>query len=421
MTEPNGRRALVSWALYDWANSAFATTVMAAFFPMFFKQYWGGSTWQLGVTIAWASLAVLLLSPVLGAIADAGGLRKRLLAGFALLGIGATGALWFVPRGAWPAAAALYACANVGYLGANVFYDALVVEVAPERKRDSASALGYSLGYLGGGLLFLVQVVALGKPEWFGFAAGDKATVVRTSFASVAIWWAVFSLPLLAFVRERAGAPEVGRAVRAGFRQLLDTVRHVSRLRVVALFLVAYWFYIDAVNTIIVMATDYGLSVGLEPMHLMLSLLLTQFIGFPAAIVFGRLGERAGAKRGIQVGLWVYAGIIVLASLISRERPWLFFVLAGLVGLVQGGVQALSRSLYSRLVPPDRATEFFGFYNMIGKFAALLGPLLVGSVSALSGTPQYSILAVALLLLPGVLLLSRVDVERGAAIARGSP
>lgn len=412
------RRPVVAWALYDWANSAFSTTVMAGFFPVFFRKYWGGSTLQLGATLSWASFFLLLLAPILGAIADAGGLRKRLLAPFAGLGALATLGLWLVPAGDWSTAALLYGVAMVGWLAANVFYDALLVDVAPAEQRDRVSAFGYALGYLGGGLLFLVQVIALIKPTVFGFEAGDKSGPVRAAFASVAVWWLVFTIPLLIWVRERASSRHVGEAVTAGLKQLVSTVREVRKLRVVAVFLAAYWFYIDGVNTIIVMATDYGLSIGLKADHLMMALLLTQAVGFPAAIVFGRLGQRWGAKGAILAGIWVYVGITVLASLITPDRPWMFFLLAGAVGLVQGGVQALSRSLFSSLVPESRATEFFGFYNLLGKFAAVVGPLLVGVVSASTGTPQYSILAVLVLLVPGALLLSRVDMARGTQIAR---
>jgi UMF1 family MFS transporter len=414
------KRSVWAWASYDFGNSAFATTIMAGFFPVFFRQYCGGSTLELGATVSYGSLCILLLTPVLGAIADAGGLRKRLLAVFLAIGALATASLWFVPQGGWPLAALLYAIGTIGFLGGNVFYDALVVDVAPEDKRDYVSALGYSAGYLGGGLLFLVQVIAVSFPAWFGFEPQDKAGPVRAAFVSVAIWWSVFAIPLFVFVRERAPRARVGNVVATGFRQLRDTLRHVRQYRTVALFLFAYWFYIDAVNTIIAMATDFGLAIGLAAPHLMGALLLTQFIGFPSAIAFGKLGERIGAKRAIVFGLIVYVGITALATFITADRPWLFFVLAGLVGLVQGGVQALSRSLFSCLVPPERATEFFGFYNMLGKFASLFGPLIVGLTSVMTGRPSLSILAVLVLLIPGAILLARVDVARGVAVAKAA-
>ena len=413
------RRGELAWALYDWANSAFATTVLAGLFPVFFKSYWNSgvdpatSTLRLGTANSVASLVIALMAPALGAIADAGGLRRRLLALFAMLGAVSTAALYFVAQGQWLAAALLFVAANVGFMGGNVFYDALLVNVAAPNRRDVISALGFALGYLGGGLLFAANVVMVQAPHVFGLPS--KAVAVRVAFLTVAAWWVLFSVPLLVFVNEDRARPRVGGAVVDGLRRLRSTVRQVRKLRVVSLFLAAYWLYIDGVDTIIRMAVDYGLAIGLESGDLIKALLITQFVGFPAAIAFGRLGARIGAKRAVLIGVGVYVGVSMMAATMSSARS--FYVLAAAVGLVQGGVQALSRSLFSRIIPPSQASEFFGFYNMLGKSTAIVGPLLMGLVGRVTGDPRWSILAILGLLVAGGVLLLRVDEGEGVRVA----
>ena len=404
-------RPQLSWALYDWANSAFATTVIAGFFPLFFKQYWSAdaavttSTFWLGAGNSAASFAIVLAAPVLGALADTGGLHKRLLGAFALLGIAATGGLYLVGQGEWPWALALYVVATLGFSGANVFYDAMLPALAPRADRHRVSALGFSLGYLGGGLLFLVNVAMTLKPAWFGLA--DAAEAVRVSFLSVALWWAAFSVPLLVGVRERRATAVGGASLRGSFRRLGETLGRVREHPNLWLFLLAYWLYIDGVATIIRMAVDYGLAIGLPSDSLIVALLIVQFVGFPATLAFGRLGERFGAKRGLWIGLWVYVAATVAATFMDTTLE--FYALAVVLGLVQGGVQSLSRSLFSRLIPPERDGEFFGFLNMLGKAAAVLGPLLVGVVAASSGSSRLGLLSIVALFLGGMLVLRRVE------------
>lgn len=414
-------RRIVSWALYDWANSAFATTVMAGFFPVFFKQFWSAhssaaqSTFQLGVANSVASLVVVVAAPVLGAIADRGGVRKRYLFFFAVLGVLTTAALYFVEQGAWSTALGLYMCGVVGFMAANVFYDSLLVNVAEPRDYDRVSALGFGLGYLGGGLLFASNVLMSLRPEWFGLR--DAAQAVQVSFLMVAVWWAAFSVPLLLFVHEPKvpdRAPGM-KAVGAGFRQLMGTFRHVRKLRVVGLFLLAYWLYIDGVDTIVRMAVDYGMALGFEPTSLVAALLLTQFVGFPAAIAFGYIGKHFGAKTGIYIGIAVYFGVCVWGYFIEYE--WEFYALAAAIGLVQGGVQSLSRSFFARIIPASKSAEFFGFYNMLGKFAAVIGPVMMGAVSVLFDSPRLGLLSIIVLFLAGGLFLFFVDEEKGRRMA----
>jgi len=413
MTSPRLNRSAWSWALYDWASSAFATTVMAGFFPVFFKQFWSAgadvtvSTLRLGMASSAASLTIAVVAPVLGAIADGSAARRVFLLWFAGLGILATASLFWVPGGAWLAAAVVYALGIVGFSGANVFYDSLLVTVAPPGRSDFVSALGFAVGYLGGGVLLALNVAMTLWPSAFGLASASDA--VRLSFLTVAAWWTAFSLPLALHVRE-GEAPAAGTGVTErigeGLRELLDTFRRARELRTVLLFLVAYWLYIDGVHTIVRMAVDYGLALGFPSNTLIVALLVTQFVGFPAALLFGKFGEKAGPRRGILIGIAVYVGVVLWGY--RMESVWEFYVLAGTVGLVQGGVQSLSRSYYARLIPQDRPAQFFGFYNMMGRFAAVLGPLIMGGVSYATGNPRLSILAIIVLFVAGAALLTRV-------------
>jgi UMF1 family MFS transporter len=412
------RRPVVAWALYDWANSAFATTVMAGFFPVYFKQYWNAdvaateSTFRLGLANGLGSLVVALLAPLVGAIADRSGARVRFLLLFTLLGAALTCGLWLVQRGEGVAAALLYLGASLGFWGGNQFYDSLLTDVAEPRDYDLVSGFGYALGYLGGGVLFAVNVLMVTKPESFGLASASEA--VRASFVTVGIWWVVFTVPLVLLVRERQAQPPLRAlaAVRAGVAELAGTFRHVRGDRTLLWFLLAYWFYIDGVNTIIKMAVDYGLSLGFRQESLLTALLVTQFVGFPAALAFGWLGSRIGARTGIFIAIAVYAGASLYAYFLDSEPE--FYALAIVIGLVQGGIQSLSRALYGRLVPDGKAGEFFGFYNMMGKAAAIVGPLLTGTVALLTGDPRLGIVSVVLLFAIGALALTKVRLPPNA-------
>jgi len=434
------KRAVWGWAIYDWANSAFATTVMAGFFPIFFKQYWSHgadvnvSTAQLGFGNALAGLLVALMAPLLGAVADRGGVKKKFLIFFAYLGVLASAGLFFVAKGQWALAIFVYVLGVIGFSGANIFYDALLPGLAGENRVDRVSSLGFSLGYLGGGLLFLVNVLMTLMPARFGLP--DAAAAVRISFLTVAAWWGVFTLVTIFWVPEpvirgpRSGTP----ALAAGLHQLLGTLRRARHLKTVSLFLLAYWFCIDGVDTIIRMAVDYGMSLGFAPNDLIVALLLVQFVGFPAALVFGRLGERWGVRRAIYLAIVVYIGVTLWGTMM-RERHE-FYILAFVIGLVQGGIQALSRSYYTRIIPRDQAAEFFGFYNMLGKFATIMGPALMGTVGLvvrhvmMPANPdaarieavgqlatRWSLGSVVVLFLIGLLLFSMVDEARGRAEA----
>ena len=406
------RKSTLAWAMYDWANSAFATTVMAGFFPVFFKQYWAAqlpadeSTFYLGIGNAVASLFIVFTAALLGAVADYTGKRKRFLLVFMAVGATMTALLALIQKDHWAMAIGCYTAATIGFMGANIFYDALLVSLCEETKRDAVSSLGFALGYLGGGLLFSVNVAMYLWPGVFGLK--NAAQAVQYSFLSVAIWWLLFSLPLMKYVSE---SPPFDRldlraAVIGGARQLLGTLNRLRAYKNTLVFLLAYWLYIDGVDTIIRMAIDFGMAIGLDQKDLIVALLMTQYIGFPAAIMFGYLAGRFGTKQGIYLGLSVY--VIVVFWALRIDQSWEFFIMAGMVGLVQGGVQALSRSYYASLIPPDKSAEFFGFYNMMGKSAAVIGPLLVAVVTYQTQSHRLGILSLLILFISGWLLLAKV-------------
>lgn len=414
------KKSVWSWALYDWANSAYVTVVMAGFFPVFFKQYWSAgaavtaSTAQLGMANALSGLVMGVLAPVLGAIADRGQAKKKFLVLFAYTGAVLTSGLVLVQRGNWQMAAILYVLSVVGFSGANIFYDALLPGVAGKKKMDAVSALGYALGYLGGGLLFAFTIWLTLKPELFGVAAQESAVTI--SFILVGIWWALFTIPLILFVPEPAYVCDTKSRspICDGLRQIYSTFREIRTMKNIFLFLLAYWFYMDGIDTIIRMAVDYGLSLGFVFTDLLLALLITQFVGFPSALVYGKLGEQIGTRRAIYSGLGVYLVVVLWAIMMKHKAE--FYALAVLIGLVQGGVQALSRSLYARLIPQEKAGEFFGFYNMLGKFAVIIGPALLGLVGRLTSSPRMGILSIAVLFIVGGIILGYVKEDVSPAV-----
>ena len=416
------KKEILSWSLYDWANSTFSTTVMAGFFPIFFKQYWSTSaevtvtTWYLGLANSIASILVATLAPFLGAIADKASVKKRLLIFFAFLGIISTGTLSIINQGQWIIAIVFYVSASIGFMSANIFYDSLLPSVAPKEKRDFVSSFGYALGYIGGGILFLINVLMYLKPELFGIS--DAASAIKLSFLTVAIWWAVFSIPIMVFVKEPSVSENIGitNSIKLGFNQLKSTIATIKKFKVVTTFLIAYWFYIDGVDTVIRMAVDYGTSIGFSTSALITALLLVQFIAFPATLIYNWFASKIGIKRGIFIGIIGYILISIFASLVSKE--WHFYAIAVMIACFQGGIQALSRSLYSTIIPKSNAAEFFGFYNMFGKFAAIIGPPLVGYIGLVTGNPRIGILSVIMLFVLGGIMLTKVDVEEGERVAQ---
>lgn len=413
----------MSWAFYDWANSAYTTIAVTTFFPILFGSYWfagSGSentTTPLGIANAAGSLVVVLLAPILGAIADRGGLKKRFLVLFLLLGTVMVATLSFIEQGDWQFAIVVYVLSFVGFAGANVFYDAMLIDVSTEEKFDITSAVGFSLGYLGGGIALLGCVI-FANPQTFGIDSVTPVNEIVLIFLFIGIWWALFSLPLLFFVTEKKPEEKIplGTAIREGMLQLSHTFNEIRKLKIVFTFLLAYWFYIDGVDTIIAMAADYGKRIGFDQNDLFMAFLITQFIGFPAAILYGKLGEKLGAKAGLLIAITIYIAVTVYGYFMDEIGD--FYALAIIVGLVMGGIQSLSRAFFARIIPRNKAAEFFGFYNMIGKLAAVLGPLLMAIVSHATESPRLSILSIIVLFVAGAVLLLKVDEKEGIRMAR---
>ena len=416
------RKKVFSWAFYDWANSAYSTTVMAGFFPLFFEKFYSNpddviqSTYQLGIANSVSSIVIALFAPILGAIADRGSAKKKLLITFAFLGVLMTAALWFVGQGEWKLAVFFYVMATIGFMAGNIFYDSLLPAVANRDKVDYVSALGYSLGYLGGGLLFLVNVLMYLHPDWFGIP--DSSTAIRLSFLSVAVWWGIFTLPVIFFVPEPESNDTVPlhKAISAGLAQLKQTYNHIREMKIIGTFLLAFWLYEDGVATIVRMAVKIGSSLGFAAGDLITAILMVQFIGFPAALLYNWFAKNVGIKNAVLIAIGGY-GIITLLGYFMTERIH-FYILAALIGLFQGGIQSLSRSLFTRLVPKNKEAEFFGFYNMLGKFAAVIGPVMVGHITLLTGNPRTGILSIVVLFILGGILLMKVDFKEGERIAK---
>ncbi|NLT74407.1 MAG: MFS transporter [Chloroflexi bacterium] len=417
------RKRINSWCMYDWANSAFATTIMAALLPPYFSNVAAAgldaarasSIWGYAVSIAMVFTA--FMGPIMGAAADYSGSKKRFMASFVLLAVIFTGCLYLIQEGDWILAVVFYVLASIGNAGANIFYDSLLPHVARPDEMDRVSAKGFALGYLGGGLLLLVHLLWYMKPGWFGFADGNIA--VRVAFFSVAVWWVIFSIPIFRNVPEppRSRSARTGGGVLSeGIKRLAQTFREVREYRQLFKFLLAFWLYADGIGTIIKMATIYGAEIGIGTADLAGALLLTQVVAFPMTILFGRLAKNMGTKRSIYLALGVYTVISILGYFMSQ--PWHFWVLAGMVGTVQGGSQALSRSLFGSMCPKDRSAEFFGFYDISSKFAGIAGPLLFGVTAAVMGTSRWAIVSLVVFFIGGALLLSRVDEDEGRAIAR---
>jgi len=418
------RRRIRAWYLYDWANSAFATTVMAGMFPPFFRSLVvAAGLGQSAATAYWGYITALALAiiaplaPILGAAADRQGRRKSALVLFMGIGAVATACFVFLGPEAWGWAAVLFIIANIGFAGGNLFYDSLLPHVARAEELDRVSTTGYALGYVGGGVLLLVNIAWVLKPGWFGIPSSDAA--IKLSFFSVAVWWLVFTIPLMRRIGEPPGQSlPTGRSslFLGSLRRLAETFRRLRHYRQAMLFLIAFLIYNDGIGTIIKMATAYGDEIGIELHDMILALVITQFVGVPAAFGFGRLAGRLGSKRSIMIGLVVYIGICLAAF--SMRTATHFYILAFMVGLTQGGTQALSRSLFGAMIPRARSAEFFGFFSTTSKFAGILGPLVFGFVTHMLADSRLAIVTITGFFVVGGIMLAFVDVDAGVRAAK---
>jgi UMF1 family MFS transporter len=426
------RPELRAWALYDWANSGFVTVILTTVFPIYFGSVAcaeldpAEATRRFSLITTVSLLAAALASPLLGALADARSAKKRYLALFMALGLVATSAMFTIQHGQWLLAGALFGLANLGVVASFVFYDALLPHVARPGELDRLSSAGYALGYLGGGLLLAVVLALLQKPEWFGLPAAEGASAegatlpARVSFVLVALWWLVFAIPLFRRVSEPPPTPGAvaGSGLREALRDLRRTLRDLLALRQTALLLAAFLIYNDGVGTIIRMAAIFGDEIGLDHGAMIGAILMVQFVGIPCAFAFGALAARIGPKAAIGIGIGVYFVTTLVAWRMDSEAE--FWLLALLVGLVQGGVQALSRSLFASMIPARRSGEFFGLFAVLEKFAGLAGPASFTLAATLTGSSRAGLISVVVFFAVGGLLLARVDVAEGQRAARAA-
>ncbi|HLS10092.1 MFS transporter [Lentibacillus sp.] len=417
------RKRVFSWMLYDFGNSAFATTIMAAVLPVFYydvaavgleenlaESYWGYSQ-------SIAVLIVAILAPILGAISDYSAAKKKFLRFFAFMGMIASILLAFVEEGQYIFASILLIIGNIGFSGANVFYDAFLPEIAKdEDEMDKLSAGGFAFGYIGGGVLLAVNILMITQYSWFGIP--DVTTASQLSFASVGLWWFIFSIPLLKNIREekKTLVKREKSFVAIGFSRVTSTFKEIKQFKYLLIFLIAFWMYNDGISTIIRMATIYGRGIGINSNSLIIALLITQFVGIPFTFFFGWLATRITPKRALYLTLYIYVGVVILGYFMATALH--FYLLAICVGMVQGGAQSLSRSIYGRMVPANKQAEFFGFYGISSKFAAIFGPFLFGLVGQLTGSSRLGIVSLLVFFIAGIILLRFVNIEKGIQQAK---
>ena len=428
MSDAIRKKAIWAWTMYDWGNSAFATTIMAAVLPVYYTSVAAAGLAPYQATAYWSftssigALVAALFSPILGAVADFRGSKKPFLAIFMAIGVAATALLYFVQTGDWLLASILFVFGQVGFAGSLVYYDALLPHVANPDEIDMVSSRGYAMGYIGGGILLavnlaMIMVVPTLVPE--SMTESMTGLMTRLSFVTVGIWWFVFTLPLLRYVSEPARrilkGEESFKPIQAAISRLGNTFKEIRKYRDLSIFLLAFWVYSNGIGTIIVMATAYGNELGFSRTTLIGTLLMVQFLGAPFAILFGKLAKILGTKRALFLSLGVYCLIAILGFFLYHE--WQFWALGAMVATVQGGSQALSRSLMGRLIPKSKSAEFYGFFSVFEKFATILGPALFGVVAIIAKQSRLSIVSLIVFFLIGIYLLTRVNIERGSQVA----
>ncbi len=401
-----------SWIFYDWGNSAYSVIISTAVFPLFYKAAATGagvnlahSTAYLGYTIAIATFILALLGPILGTIADYKGVKKRFFTFFFILGVSFTALLAFVPSDNWLLLLICYTVTAVGFFGANVFYDAFLVDITSEDRMAFVSSRGMGFGYIGSTIPFLISIVIIMLAQK-GVIPIAVPTASKIAFLITALWWGVFAIPMFRNVHQRFYIEREPRLVVNSFKRLGTTFLEIKKYRALFLFLLAYFFYIDGVGTVITMSTAYGTDLGISATSLLIILFVTQVVAAPFAILYGRLAGRFSGKRMLYVGIIVYIIVCIYAFFLKTTLD--FWILAMLVATSQGGIQALSRAYFAKLVPKEKANEFFGFYNIFGKFASILGPLLLGATAQLTGSSSSGVFSLIILFIVGIVILRMV-------------
>ena len=421
------KRELFGWSMYDFANSGYATTILASVLPIYFVSIVpeGGVSFILfgksfllkasaiwAYTLSFSLLLVALSSPIPGAIADFSGTKKKMLAIYCYTGSFFTALLYFVEQGDYLLAMFLFSVANIGFAGGNVFYNAFLPQIADENEIDWVSGKGFAYGYIGGGILLALNLLIITNYESFGLES--RAMGSRISFLSVGVWWAVMSIPTFLFVRERKGTvlPKRESYLAIGFKRIRKTIKEIRNYRQLTLFLVAFRIYNDGVQTVVVMASIFGREeLGLSSGSLIGALLMTQFIAFPGSLIFAKLAKSIGPKKSIIFSLFIWSAVVIYAYFIQTALE--FWIIAGIVGLILGGTQAVSRSLFASFVPKEKSAEFFGFFAISNKFASIIGPLTFALIGQITGSARASILSLIVFILLGLIILTRVDTEEG--------
>lgn len=406
-----------SWILYDWANSAYSIAITTAILPIFFKDVVAKgvdpnmSTAYWGYASSLSTLLISILAPILGAIADYKNFKKRLFTGFFFVGVVATGLLVTLNQGDFIKCIVIYTLSVIGFSGANIFYDAFLVDVTEEKKMDWISSLGFGFGYIGSTIPFIVGIIFIMKPSLIGL--GSTVAATKLAFFITAVWWLIFTIPMIKNVKQKYYIEPSKHVMKESLSRLLDTIKHVKEYKVIFMFLIAYFFYIDGVSTIIRMSSVYGRDVGISGNNLLIILLVVQFVAFPFAILYGKLAEKYSAKTMLLIGIVIYTGLTFYAYFIKSVLG--YWILAMLVASSQGGIQALSRSFYGKIIPKNKSSEFFGLYNILGRFSSILGPFLMAIVTQLTGNSRLGVFSLVILFVIGGGLLLKVNYEEGNA------
>ncbi len=413
MSKTKLSREIKAWISYDLGNSAFATTVLAAFFPIFYNQYWSSnidstlSAQYLSWTLVISNLTLLFTAPLIGAITDISKSTKKLFISMVMISIIGTGLLYTLEAGLWLYALIFFGIANYFFSASNVIYDKILVQIASPGLFSKISGYGYAWGYFGGGFLFLINACMSLYPELFGLSS--QAEAIRWSFITVSVWWFIFLIPLVVTYKEPSAKVVENQVIRNSFKNLINTFISISQYRNAFIFLIAFFLFIDGVHTVVALAATFALNLGLDSSSVIIALLMVQFIAFPSTLMWAYVGEKYSDKFVINFSILIYILIIIYTLFLSNAME--FYILAAMVGFVQGGIQGSSRGLFAKLIPHDKAGEFFGLFNTFGKAGAFMGPALVGLFLALFENVRISLLPILVLFVLGLIVLYFVKTD----------